>query len=365
MASMHYSTPKKAKVQSICDYLDSQGTTYSHADIFKYAGVSKRTGWRILSQTRDLEPRTFHSIHKETRGRKKKISEQDLRVLEAFIEENGFDSRSLRWSELPAAAGLDLEVSGETVRRALKQLDFRRCLACQKEYISPRLAERRKEYARTMLAKYPQPEDWHHVRFSDETHFGWGPEGKVYIIRRPWERNCPDCVVEKREPPARDLKRVHAWAAVGWNFKSPLYWYDIPGNTNGKMSLQVYRDQILEPVVGQWLREGHSFVLEEDNDSGHGTGKANIVRTWKRQNGLDYFFNCASSPDIPPIEKAWIASKEAVRAKECWDDSTLKELAEEGHAGLSQATINAWVDEVPTIFKRILDPNCDGKMTAY
>lgn len=124
------------------------------------------------------------------------------------------------------------------------------------------------------------------------------------MIRRPWERNCPDCVVEKRQPPARDLKRLHAWAAVGWNFKSPLIWYDVPGNTNGKMSLKVYRDQILEPIVGQWLRNGESFVLEEDNDSGHGTGKSNIVRTWKQKNGLTSFFNCSNSPDIPPIEKA-------------------------------------------------------------
>ena len=69
------------------------------------------------------------------------------------------------------------------------------------------------------------------------------------------------------------------------------------------MSLKVYRDTILEPIVGQWLREGHNFVLEEDNDSGHGTSEANIVKTWKKENGLISFFNCSSSPDIPPIEK--------------------------------------------------------------
>jgi len=72
----------------------------------------------------------------------------------------------------------------------------------------------------------------------------------------PWERYCPDCVVEKRAPEEKDIKRLHAWAAVGYNFKSPLVWYDVPGNTNGKMSLKVYRDSILEPVVGKWLRLG-------------------------------------------------------------------------------------------------------------
>ena len=32
----------------------------------------------------------------------------------------------------------------------------------------------------------------------------------------------------------RDPKSVHAWAVVGYDFKCPLYWYDVPGNTNGK-----------------------------------------------------------------------------------------------------------------------------------
>ena len=79
----------------------------------------------------------------------------------------------------------------------------------------------------------------------------------------------------------------------------------MPGNTNGKMSLQVYRDQILEPVVKPWLMEGHDFVLEEDGDSGHGKAKTrSIVRIWKEENKMEYFFNCTSSQDPSPIETA-------------------------------------------------------------
>src|SRR4051794_19239156 len=97
-------------------------------------------------------------------------------------------------------------------------------------------------------------------------------------------------------PAEKDLKRIHCWAAVGCNFKSPLIRYDVPGNSNAKMSMQVYRDHILEPVVGSRLHQpGQLFVLEEDNDSVHGTSKSNIVRTWKKANGLDHFFNSVSS----------------------------------------------------------------------
>jgi len=50
------------------------------------------------------------------------------------------------------------------------------------------------------------------------------------------------------------------------------------------MSLQIYRDEILEKVVRPWLDAGEQFVLEEDGDSGHGTGRNqdNIVKVCKR-----------------------------------------------------------------------------------
>ena len=86
----------------------------------------------------------------------------------------------------------------------------------QARYTSPQLRERRSEYARVMLERYPEPENWRQIRFSDKCHFGWGPQGKVYVIRRPWERHCPEYLLEKEAPAEKDLKRVHCWGAVGY-----------------------------------------------------------------------------------------------------------------------------------------------------
>ena len=44
------------------------------------------------------------------------------------------------------------------------------------------------------------------------------------------------------------------------------------------MTLSDYRDQILNPIVKPWIQRGDDFVLEEDGDFGHGTGKSNIIR---------------------------------------------------------------------------------------
>lgn len=47
----------------------------------------------------------------------------------------------------------------------------------------------------------------------------------------------------------------------------------------GKMSLKMYKDQNLEPVVKPWLIKDQDYVLKEGE---HGkTQNRNIVRVWK------------------------------------------------------------------------------------
>ncbi|KAF1978872.1 hypothetical protein BU23DRAFT_448526, partial [Bimuria novae-zelandiae CBS 107.79] len=152
------------------------------------------------------------------------------------------------------------------------------------------------------------------VGFSDEVHWGVGPQDKQRIIPKPGEGYCTDCIQEQlNRVDEKHFERAHSWAAVGYNFKSNLHFYNVPGNRNGKMSLQAYRDQILEPIVKPWIDHGDDFVLKEDGDSGHGTGKSNIVRTWKRTHKLESYFNCHSSPDLSPIDNCWLPPKQYLK----------------------------------------------------
>ncbi|OCK81869.1 hypothetical protein K432DRAFT_294522, partial [Lepidopterella palustris CBS 459.81] len=79
------------------------------------------------------------------------------------------------------------------------------------------------------------------------------------------------------------------------NFVFDLHFYDIPINKNGKMTLK-----------------GYDFVLEEGRDSGHGTGGLNIVRTWKKNHGLELYSNCYNSPNLPPIKNCWEPPKQYI-----------------------------------------------------
>ena len=85
-------------------------------------------------------------------------------------------------------------------------------------------------------------------------------------IDRPGDFNNRD------PPPQKDYPRVHAWGAIGYNFKSPLMFYEVPGNSNGAITHKVYIEQILEVEVRKWIERGNDFVLEEDGASGHSGG---------------------------------------------------------------------------------------------
>lgn len=113
-------------------------------------------------------------------------------------------------------------------------MNYHKCKACHKGLVNERIAERRVQYATTMLQRYPEPKDWERVRFSDEVHFGWGLEGAISIIRKPGQRYCHDCIKKKPQPEEKDKRRIHCWAVVGHNSKSDIYFYD-SGSLNGKM----------------------------------------------------------------------------------------------------------------------------------
>ncbi len=73
---------------------------------------------------------------------------------------------------------------------------------------------------------------------------------------------------------------------------------------------------------------------------------------------------CDPNHEYPtPIENSWKAPKARARQVPHWDDTTTRELAEEGWASLSQATISEWVHSMPQRLQDCVDN--DGKMTGY
>jgi hypothetical protein len=319
-----------------------------------------------LKEDNDQFERTWHTnkVVEETRGRNLKLSAKDLYRADRFLQDQGWEARVLTWEQL--AYELNLDVCGKTLRTHMGSMDYHKCIACTKGWVSQRCAKQRVLHAETYLTLKPTPEDWHDVRFSGEVHCRVGPQGKLRIIRKPGERYCSDCVQEQlNRDDEREWETSHIWAAVGYNFKSNLTFYNTPGNKNGKLSLKVYRDQILKPIVGSWLKDPKQphFILE-DNDSAHGGGSNNnIVASWKRRHNLDHFFNCANSPDLAPIENCWQVMKQHLKKFPHWDESETRELAHEGWDRVSAEFINNRIDSMPQRLQDCID--MEGRMTCH
>lgn len=81
------------------------------------------------------------------------------------------DAQYLTWSQLGQEVGLEADF--KTIRKAInteeKMID---AIAIQKSGVSERLARKRLERAEAQLEIHGDWEDWKHILFTDEVHFG-------------------------------------------------------------------------------------------------------------------------------------------------------------------------------------------------
>ena len=357
----HYHTPHRKELRTAIQFNLAAGKPFKRTEIYAAKLFSERSARRALA------PGSSRRLHnnpksKETRGRHHAIPPEKIREMDTFIQTEGFEARKLTWLQVAAEVGIE-GVTERTIRNTMGNfMGYSKCLACQRGYVGPDLAKRRVEWAKEMLKRYPNPEDWRRVRFSDEVHFSYGPEGKARIIRKPGERYCSDCIQEVNEPKDKNKYRIHAWAAFGWNFKSEIVFYKTK-SANGKMTQDDYINQILEPHVLPWIKAKHNFILEEDGDSSHGPkNNNNKVRQWKKAHGLEGYFNTPQSPDLAPIENGWQPTKAHVKSHAHWDKETLGNLILEGWDGISQDWINRRIDSMPARLKEVIDR--EGKLST-
>lgn len=345
----------KARIQTIVDWEKSQGHTGFHANVFRHCGVSHSQGWRILHSIAQQNEDVPYSP--ERRGRPAKVTAEDVHNVEEAVKEHSWEPQTMSWDSI-ASEMLEDRCTGSTLRRVMKVMNYFRCVVCLRGWIHPNLAKQRVEYATAKLLWKPLPEDWLDVYFSDEFYGGWGPTGKLRLIRRPGERLCKDCIKDD-EPSDRDLTRVHAWAAAGFEQKSDLIIYPAKdANTNGKTTPETYVRKILGPVVRPWIEEVHlgkrkPFWLEENRDSSHGTSKRGIVQDWKTRYGLQQYVNCSASPDLAPLDSCW--QPIPVQEYPHGDDDSANKLILDGWQQANQDLINAQVKSMPSRLRRCIE----------
>ena len=78
----------------------------------------------------------------------------------------------MTWEQLGYEVGL--ECTKEMVKNAMGFMHYRQYIAFKKELVNEKTARDCKVWAEVMKERYLRPEDWYHVRFSDEVHFRYG-----------------------------------------------------------------------------------------------------------------------------------------------------------------------------------------------
>lgn len=363
----HGDTPKRAMVRGTISYLESQGLPVNKSAIFRHFDLSRSQGYAALSipASKRNDPEW-----EETRGRPSKVSDENQARMERILWDPAYESINLNWSGLAKEAGIEMDCNARTLHRTMGTIGYRRCLGCGRCWGHKKTREKRVEYAHRMLEAYPQPTTWRFIRFSSELHFGFGLEGKIRLISKPGEKYCETCKDQPAAAWTRDVKKLHAWAAVGHGFKSELVFYDestSPNNT-GLMSMEAYRDSILAGPVKGWLSGGgaQSFILEEDIEAfAHGgASKVNIAQQWKEANGLRCYFNCLDSPDLSPLDSLWPAHKQwSVEPLKDWEPETLRQAVRDVWDALEQERINMWVDFMPQRLRQVVDS--EGRMVPW
>ena len=367
--SHHYDTPHRCKIKGVFEYFAKTNRVLSQNEkheIFRVMDASKTSGYEILNGS----DRTRHNDSarpNETRGRNPIITGAQVAEADKILEEaENAEDKSFTWETL--GVEINTEACPQTVQQTLQtNLQYHKRLPPVKEYVTSRVAEMRLKFCHDMLALRPESKDWRNVRFSDEHHDGFGSIGRVWIIRKSDRaRRIASNNVQRRDSQSsqKDKNRLHVWAAVGYNFKSELFFYEIPSNKNGKMTLQGYIE-ILERFNGvkDWLERDEDFVLEEDRDGGHGTDATNIVRTWKQQHRLPYYFNVFESPDLSVIENVFQSLKKATRKQAVWDVATLKTEMIRAWEETPQKWINSLVDSMPQRLHDVI--RAEGAITGW
>jgi transposase len=140
------------------------------------------------------------------------------------------------------------------------------------------------------------------VIWSDEASFETGKRGRIWVTRRPEEKNCQDCIQSVYRS---GRVTVMIWGAISWDWKSPLVFLEKKEGKKGICS-QAYLEQVLEGVMFPLYdsvkdNKRESMIFMEDGAKVH-QGKARLPRLEKGIRGFDW---PPSSPDLNLIEKIW------------------------------------------------------------
>ncbi len=293
-------------------------------------------------------------------GRPPVLSPEQVDNVIDYLGHN-FEHRKLSWRGLVSECNLDC--SPYTLKAHLAERGFHKCVACPKPFISESARQQRllfiEEHSHWSW-------EWEDIIWSDESTFYTGKQRKAMVIRTNKERYC-SYTCQNRYRSGRTSFAI--WAAVGWDFKSPLVFLDGHG-ARGGCTKKDYIEQVLEPVVAEISEVtlehyGYPLLYQEDGNRIHGLKGAQNLAELKEELGIRAMNEWpASSPDFNPIEQVWRSLKQRLAQRGPWlRIEDLKTALREEYDKLPQEEIRRYIRSMPARLKEGKERN--GWATRY
>ncbi|CAG4951888.1 unnamed protein product [Parnassius apollo] len=246
-----------------------------------------------------------------------------------------------------------VNASERTVRRKLKELDFKACRPARKPKLTAAMKAKRLKWAKQWQDK--DVDFWRSVCFSDESTFEILQNKAQYVRRRHGEKFHPDCVV----PTVKYPTKVMIWSAISGKGTGRLY------VVKGIMRQDQYKEVLenrLIPQLREWFPNGEPFTFMQDGAPCH---TARSVKAFLAEKNIPLLDWPGNSPDMNPIEKC-VGADEKRSGKDVITNKT--QLLEKiiyvwNHHPQMQETVQSCIDSMPRRIKALIAAK--GGSTKY
>lgn len=299
-------------------------------------------------------------------GRPRLITDDHINQMILWI--TGHYDRRILPLETIAKEACGIKASYRTLIRAWSRSGYHHHTPDSKPFLTRDQKLRRYTFA---VKNWDRPISyWRRGIYTDETVTRTNLRRRVKILRKRGERKRLDCI-QFTFNSGRDS--VMCWAAIGYNFKSELYFVSMEGQGKG-FTQRKYEEQILRGPLGEIFAERHSqgFFCVEDGSKVHGLkdtqrngGLCNATRIECHIHTLLDWPPC--SPDLNPIENVWRVLKQRLRNRNPHGGWTLTELKEAlvdiWNNEITVEDFNKFIDSMPQRIHKVLVRK--GAQTPY
>lgn len=286
-------------------------------------------------------------------GRPTKLKKDDEKYLRVRSLRDRYRTSGELTEDLHSATGTSVDSS--TVRRSLRRMGLRGCVAIKKPLLRKGNRQKRKQYA--MDHKNWTENDWNQVLWTDESRFEiFGSKRRQYVRRRPGEAYKSSCLNPTIKHGGGS---INVWGCISANGVGDLI--KIDGKLNAVAYLEILREHAI-PSGGRLI--GENFTFQQDNSPKH---TARVVKTYlgemEEQGILNTMVWPPQSPDLSIIKHVWEYLDRKRHQRQPTNAKQLFEVLKDEWAKIPQEFIKKLFNSVPNRIASVIAAN--GGHTSY